>query len=259
MKIFDDTPSFLADRAKASAIHVFLSVGVALLAGVMVFVVWYPFPYREISGGRELFLLVVSVDVVLGPLITLAIFDRRKAWPVLQRDFQVIALVQVVALGYGLWTMFVARPVHMVFEYDRFRVVHAIEIDPVLLAKAPASLSALPITGPTPLSLRAFRDETERMEATVAALQGAPLGMRADLWEPYDNAKARVLREANSVSKLLERFKAQAPMIEKAIRDAGRTPESLVYLPLLGRKLFWTVFLDSKTAQVVTAISLDPY
>ncbi len=259
MKIFGDPPSFWRDRVKASAIHIFLSVGVALLAGLLVFIVWYPFPYREISGGRELFLLMVSVDVVLGPLITLAIFDRRKAWPVLRRDIQVIALVQMAALGYGLWTVFVARPVHMVFEYDRFRVVHAIEIDPVLLAKAPAAVSALPITGPTLLALRSFRDETERMEATVAALQGVPLGTRADLWEPYEIAKIDVLRNAKPVSTLMGRFKTQAPVIEEAIREAGRTPESLVYLPLLGRKLFWTVFLDPVTAQVVTAVPLDPY
>ncbi|MBC7917555.1 MAG: pilus assembly protein [Rhodoferax sp.] len=259
MKIFDVTVSFWRDRLKASAIHLLLSCALALLAGLLVFVVWYPFPYREISGGRELFLLVVSVDVVLGPLITLAIFDRRKAYPVLKRDFQVIAIVQLAALAYGLWTVFVARPVHMVFEYDRFRVVHAIEIDPVLLAKAPSTVSALPITGPTLMALRPFRDDTERTEATMAALQSVSLAVRADLWEPYENARTRVLQEAKPIPALMYRFKQQAPMIEKKIRDAGRTPESLVYLPLLGRKLFWTVVLDPVTAQVVTAIPLDPY
>ena len=45
---------------------------------LLVFAVWYPYPYREISGGRDLFLLVVAVDVVLGPLITFAVFNRAK-------------------------------------------------------------------------------------------------------------------------------------------------------------------------------------
>lgn len=259
MNIFEGSIFFWRDRVKASAIHLLLSLGVALFAGMLVFLVWYPFPYREISGGRDLFLLVVSVDVVLGPLITLAIFDRRKAWPVLRLDFQVIALIQTAALGYGLWTVFIARPVHMVFEYDRFRIVHAIEVDPALLAKAPAMVSQLPFTGPTLLAVRPFRDETERVEATVAALRGLQLGMRADLWEPYENAKSRVLIEAKPVSVLMDRFKAQAPFIAAAIHDAGREPDSLVYLPLLGRKLFWTVFLDPVTAQVVTAVPLDPF
>jgi hypothetical protein len=259
MKIFDVPALFWTDRLKASAIHLLLSSGLALVAGMLVFVVWYPFPYSEISGGRELFLLVVSVDVALGPLITLAIFDRRKASPVLQLDIQIIAFIQIVALGYGLWTVFVARPVHMVFEYDRFRVVQAIEIDAELLALAPPKESVLPVTGPTLIALRPFHSEVERIDATVAALQGVPLGTRADLWEPYENAKTRVLQEAKPVSTLLVRFKTQAPMIRKAIYETGRPPESLVYLPLVGRKSFWTVLLDSVTAQVVSAMPLDPY
>ena len=77
---------------------------------------WYPYPYRELSGGRELFALVVAVDVVLGPLITLVIFNPAKTRRHLVMDFTVIGLLQVAALAYGLWTVFVARPVHLVFE-----------------------------------------------------------------------------------------------------------------------------------------------
>ena len=100
---------------------------------------WYPYPYRELSGGRELFALVVAVDVVLGPLITLVIFNPAKTRCHLVMDFTVIGLLQVAALAYGLWTVFVARPVHLVFEYHRMAVVHAIDVDSDLLAKAPPS------------------------------------------------------------------------------------------------------------------------
>ena len=56
-------------RLRASAIHLAISLSVATLAALVVFGWWYPYPYRELSGGRELFALVVAVDVVLGPLI----------------------------------------------------------------------------------------------------------------------------------------------------------------------------------------------
>jgi len=62
------------------------------------------------------------VDVILGPLITLTVFNRSKPRSELVRDLTVVGLIQLAALGYGLWTVFVARPVHLVFEYDRFRV-----------------------------------------------------------------------------------------------------------------------------------------
>src|SRR5262245_31520502 len=72
-------PSFdLASRLRAAGIHLGLSALVASLAAALVLGVWYPMPHREVSGGRDLFVLVVSVDLVLGPLITFAIFDRHK-------------------------------------------------------------------------------------------------------------------------------------------------------------------------------------
>lgn len=50
-----ENTSFWADRFKASGIHLGLSLVMASLAALLVFGIWYPYPYREISGGRELF------------------------------------------------------------------------------------------------------------------------------------------------------------------------------------------------------------
>ena len=75
-------------RLRAAAVHLGLSALVALLAAVLVFFLWYPYPYRVISGGRELFQLVVGVDVIVGPLITFAIFDRAKPRTELRRDLE---------------------------------------------------------------------------------------------------------------------------------------------------------------------------
>ena len=137
------------DRFKAAGIHLVISLVIAALAAALVFYVWYPSPYGQLSGGRELFLILISVDVILGPLITLFIFNRAKPLRELRRDLAVVALIQLSALGYGMWTVFVARPVHLVFEVDRFRVVHAIDVPAELLDPTPAGIDALPITGPT--------------------------------------------------------------------------------------------------------------
>src|SRR6476620_1241962 len=141
-------------RLRAAAIHLALSIMVAGLAGLLVFAVWYPYPYREVSGGRELFLLVVSVDIVIGPLVTLAVFNRAKPDAELKRDLAIVGLLQLAALCYGLWTVHLARPVHMVFEYNRFRVVHQVDIPTELNDKAPAGIDIAPWGGPTLIALR---------------------------------------------------------------------------------------------------------
>ena len=250
---------FWRGRLKASSIHFGISLVVAMLAAVLVFWLWYPYPYREISSGRELFMLVVTVDVILGPLITFAVFSHVKPWPVLRRDLAFVVTVQLCAVVYGLWTVCVARPVHMVFEIDRFSVVHAMDIPVDSLPKAPADVEALPLTGPTLLSLRPFKNNAEKTDATLAELQGLALAARPDFWQSYAAGAADVLRAARPVRQLKERFPVQSPMLDDAIAKTGRKLEELVYVPLVGRKLFWTVLLDSKTADVVGFVALDSF
>lgn len=257
----DHTATFdWRDRLRAALIHLALSALVAAIAGLLVFVAWYPWPYREISGGRDLFLLVVSVDVVLGPLITFAIFDRTKGRGVLARDLVVVALLQLAGLAYGLYTVQIARPVHMVYELDRFRVVHRLDIPVQLEDKAPRGIEFAPLSGPTVLALRPFRNEQERVETTMQALQGIQLAARPDLWQPYAEARARVLQSAKPVTQLKSRFPNQAAAIDAALRKAGRQAAETAYLPLIARKeQAWTVLLDGATAEIVGFLPLDSF
>ena len=248
------------DRLRAGAIHLTLSAVVAALAALLVFALWYPWPYREISSGRELFLLVVSVDVVLGPLITFAVFDRAKPRRELRRDLAVVGLLQLTALLYGLWTVQLARPVHMVFEFDRFRVVHRVDIPSDLESRTPPGLQAAPLAGPTLLAVRPFSSQQENMEATMAALQGVQLGARPDLWQSYEAAKPRVLQAAKPVAELKSRFPQQAAAIDAALQRTGRSAGEAAYLPLVARKaMAWTVLLDARSAEVIGYLPLDSF
>jgi hypothetical protein len=255
-----ETQSFFwKDRLRASGLHCCISLGIAALAALLVFFLWYPAYYREISGGRDLFLILVAVDVVLGPLITLTIFNRAKPWPVLARDLAVIGLLQLVALGYGMWTVFVARPLHTVFEYDRFRVVHAIDVPREKLDRTPAGIQALPITGPTLLSLRPFRNADENLSMTMAALNGLPLSAQPELWQPYTDARTQVLQAAKPVAALKKRCPDRSGHIDKALARAGQPAEKALYLPLIARSSFWTALIDPATADIIGLIPLDPY
>ncbi len=51
---------------------------IAALAAALVFLVWYPSPYSTLAGGTGLFLLIVSVDVVMGPALTAVVASPGK-------------------------------------------------------------------------------------------------------------------------------------------------------------------------------------
>lgn len=251
----------IQERLRASGLHLLLSLLIAALAAAVVFGLWYPYPYREISGGRELFLLVMGVDVIVGPLITLVVYNRQKSRRERLLDFSVIGLLQIAALSYGLWTVAVARPVHLVFELNRFRVVHAIEVDDGLLAQTDPQWRRLPWTGPSLLSVRPFKSPQEEQDATLAALSGVSLSSRPDLWQAYLSAKDELQASAKPLSDLTKRFPDQAPAIAELVSrlPAGTQATGLVYIPLVGRKSFWTVVLDPTSWSVQGFLPIDSF
>jgi len=259
--VTDHTTGFdWRSRLRAAGIHLGLSALVATLAALLVFGLWYPYPYRELSGGSELFRLVVAVDVVLGPLITLAVFNRAKPRRELRRDLAVVACLQLAGLAYGLWTVQLARPMHLVYEFDRFRVVHGTDIPLELLDKVPPGVEAMPWSGPTLLAVRPFRSAEEKLEFTMAALEGVQLSARPELWQPYEAARADVLKAAKPLAELKSRFPASGAEIDAVIREGGGAPASTAYLPVVARKAqAWTVLLDTSTARVIGFVPLDSF
>ena len=115
-------------RWKAAAIHLSISAAIGLVVGALLLLVWYPPPYFHAAGADQLVLLLVGVDLVLGPLLTLILFRSGKKG--LKFDLAMIAVLQTTALVYGLSVVLQSRPVFLVSAVDRFVLVSASEIDP---------------------------------------------------------------------------------------------------------------------------------
>src|SRR5690606_6560017 len=138
----------IGTRAGAAGLHLLMSVCIAAAVAILVFAFWYPGDYRLLAGGTELFSLVMVVDVVMGPLLTFVVFDRAKGVAHLRRDISVIALLQMLALSYGLHAMYMGRPIGLAFEFDRFRVVSMAEVVVAELPGAQPAFRRLPLGGP---------------------------------------------------------------------------------------------------------------
>jgi hypothetical protein len=237
-------------------------LGSAVAVGIIafwIFFIWYPEPFRSLSGGLHLFGILVLVDLVLGPFATFIVSSSKKSPCELTTDIVFIVLLQFGAMAYGTWTIYQARPVYMAFEIDRFRTIHAIEIPLDLLPSAPVGFQSLPLLGPGLVAVRPFKNETERMDATLAALQGVHLGSRPDLWMPYEKALLQLLKEAKPVADLLLRKPNDSVAIVAAIESAGVSEAEIRYLPVVGRQDFWVVLIHKRTGQPLVYIPVDPY
>lgn len=112
-------------RLTAASLHFSISIIIVSFIFLLLIKVWYPEPYFNDSGGWQGIKIVAGIDVVLGPLMTLIVFNPQKRTCELTIDIGIIAAMQVAALLWGVYTMHNQRPVAVVFWEDSFLTVPA--------------------------------------------------------------------------------------------------------------------------------------
>jgi len=234
---------------RATGLHFLGSVLVAALAAGLVFGVWYPTAFAYLAGGRELFLLVVSVDVVCGPLLTLVLFNTAKPRAELLRDIGLVVLIQLTALGYGVWTVWMARPLYLVQEVDRFRVIAAPDIEVQALLKLPAELQPHLLSGPMTVGIRPPKDEQERLTVMMeSAVGGRDYSQRPNFYVPYSGEVAlRSLKRAKPLAVFLAKHPDQTEAANTLAYDKKADMQQWLYLPAVGRQ-DWIAVLDQQGA-----------
>ena len=226
--------------------HFLISLILAGLAALLVFFVWYPRPYAELTGGLELYKLVVGVDIVCGPLLTLILASPAKKLRERVMDFSLIGAIQLAALLYGLYSVSQARPVVAAFETDRINVVTAAEVVAEDLHKAPESLQSLSLWGVRRVGTREARDTDEANRSLSLSLGGIEPSMRPDWWTADDAAEREKIRHAmRPLSELAKARKIDETEILR-LASLSAAPEGGAYfLPFTsGRVKDWIVVMN---------------
>ncbi|UXD86685.1 hypothetical protein [Thalassolituus hydrocarboniclasticus] len=103
------------NRYQAFAVHLAVSFVIFLVLLLLVFYVWYPGIFFESEKGWKAIALIAGVDLVLGPLCTLIVFNPAKKS--LKMDLAIIALLQAGALIAGSYLIHERRPVALISIY----------------------------------------------------------------------------------------------------------------------------------------------
>lgn len=232
---------------RIASIHLMSSAAVIALFGIFFLGVWYPFPYREMSGGRDLFLLLIAVDVVCGPLLTFILYDPSKRSVELKRDVGLIVLIQLAALGYGSFTIWQARPIFLVLEVDRFKVILASNLNSMAVAALPLPLKPSWLSGPVLVSIRDPKDRDERNEVLFESAQGGrDYADRPEFYLPYDGENAlKSLKRAKSLGSFLKSHPDQQAAAQKLAGEKKADIAQWLYLPVVARQ-DWVAVLDQR-------------
>ena len=243
-------------RLRATGIHLAGSTAVAAIAWWLVFRLWYPAPLDALAGGTTLFMLLVAVDVVIGPALTAVVASGKKPRLELARDLAVILTLQLSAFGYGLYTMALARPVAIAFEVDLFRVVSAIDVDLATLSAAPARLRSLSWSGPKTIAAVKPTDAAEQLRTIELGLAGVALATLPIHWREYAPLAAEAWAVAKPVSELLGNGAVAQTDVERIAANAGVATSDLRAIPLLALRAEGMVLLAAPDARVVGVLAL---
>src|SRR5258707_15813909 len=107
----------LMPRVRAASVQFLLSVLVALATFGLIRELWYPWGLFEVAGGRDLFILIATVNVVIGPMLAFVVFIPGKQGIVF--DLVAVAAMQLGALTYGMHVLYGSPPVFPALPKDR--------------------------------------------------------------------------------------------------------------------------------------------
>jgi hypothetical protein len=116
-------------RLKLFSLHLLSSATVLTLILGCLYLGWYHWPGWYLTGVTRVILVMVCVDVVLGPTLTLIIASPKKARRELARDIGIFVAVQLCALTYGSVQLWNGRPLYYVFSENALTVVQAYDIE----------------------------------------------------------------------------------------------------------------------------------
>lgn len=242
----------LKAKLKAAGIHAIATLIVASTTAALVFIVWYPGAFSEMVSGADLFLLVIAVEVVLGPTISLVVFNPKKRRAELLRDYCIVGAIQLAALAYGLYTVAISRPAYLVFVKDRIEVVAPVELSEADLQQAGMSHWSLPWTGPKLVCTESPTDPREKSDLIVSGLEGKDIQLYPKYYRPCKPGEIT----AKMYSK--DQWEALTEHKLSAFPDSVQA-EPFGWLPIVSRFGAWVAVYPDHEIDSVVYFDVNPF
>ena len=231
------------NRFGAFLVH--LGISLIIFAGLaaLVLFVWYPDFFFAADGGWEGIRIIILVDLVAGPLLTLIVYNRDK--PSLRTDLAVIAVFQIACLTAGTYVVYSERPLALVYVDGRFTSMAA--DDYTAYGVDVPDLSHLPGRWPKSVVVELPENPESQSEIRLRGVQSqTPLRVMIDRYEPLTYDAMQVEREAFDHDELRKRD-AQAEQIPGWLDRHGGQLEDYAFFPFATRYEY--VFLGVSKAQ----------
>jgi len=241
-------------RLKAFSWHFTGSATALLLVLGTLYLGWYRWPGWYLTGVLSVVPILIAVDLVLGPLLTFIIASKNKTARELTRDIACIVTVQLLALGYGTFTLWNGRPLYYTFSETELSVTQGIDIQPEELVLARQSNPdfaphwySLPRWAYAPLP----QDQSTRDAIVTSAIQGGTdVTAMPRYFQPWPRGLAELGQRLKKVGELRYVTKVQKDVLSARMKQGGFEPDVANSLPMTGHGVPLLAVFDVKTLEI---------
>jgi hypothetical protein len=244
-------------RFKAFAWHLAGSASALALTLGLLYLGWYHWPGWYLADMPTVLAIMVGVDVVLGPLLTFLVADPAKARRVLARDVGVIVLVQLVAFGYGVTTLWHGRPLYYAFSVNCLSVVQAQDIEHDSTAANAQSSALAPHWYSLPRWIWApLPDNSEEANKIVqSAIQGGfDVTARPAYYKPWASGTEELRGQLKRVDDIKFFSLKEKTLLRQRMTALGLAPDQADAIALTGRRRPLLVVFDPSNLRLLAYI-----
>jgi hypothetical protein len=244
-------------RLKAFLLHLLSSATVLTLILASLYFGWYRWPGWHLTDVKTVVLVMVCVDVVLGPTLTFIIANQKKSGRELTRDIGIIVVVQLCALAYGSVSLWNGRPLYYAFSESVLQLVQAYDID---AKEAETGRQQNPGLAPHWYSLPRWiwaplpQDaEESRKIVTSAVTGGDDVISMPKYFKPWEDGLPSLRSHLKKVDDVAYFAKSEKKKLKERMRGAGLLDDQVNTMPLTGRGYPLLAVFDPVTL-TITAI-----
>ena len=240
-------------RTKFFLSHLSISILILLFFIGVVFLIWYPAPLAKAVGVTQIFLMMLMIDVIIGPVLGLLVYkDGKKT---LKFDFSVIILIQIAALCYGVYSIEQGRPAWLVYNVDRFELVRKNELVDTNIQQAQPQFQQPSWFKPQYVAVQFAADKKQREEDMFAEVfSGISIAQRPERYVELTQAKTQIQQRAQNLE-LLKQFNDQQS-VQKIL---AKYPQATGFIPLKANAVDMTVLINKEKGEVVKIVDLRPW
>jgi hypothetical protein len=185
----------VANRYLAFAIHLGISFAMFLVLAAIIKFLWYPGVLFETEGGWEGIKLIAGVDLVIGPTLTLMVYNVAKKE--LKRDLAIIGVLQVLCIIGGMWTVANSRPIVVAYASGTFIVITGHRLDEHNID--PDSIALLQGRKPVYVHIDLPEETPRRVALMLDYLSRGGVEMNTQRYRPYAEALPWIARQGHDL------------------------------------------------------------